>query len=351
MPTAVFADTPANAVIVSTQSLSAYSKSILANLQLQKTTFSVPFYGSDINNVKKFMNEAMKADDYIGYIISGYTIKVSTGSKNTFTATFNVTYRETKDQTAYVKSKSKEILASILKDGMTDFEKERTIHDWIVKNVAYDKSKAIPESSYTAYGALKSGKAVCQGYTLLTYRLLSDAGITNRIVRGTVRDEGHSWNLVKLDGLWYHLDTTWDDPTPDRKDMVSYRYYNVTDTQLSRDHAWTESDYPTATTDFRNLLNDMITSDSAKADAYKTLLFDLGGVVTNDTEALKAKIQEAIAAKKREFVFTHDFGNQDMDKVIDSIIFGLDMSNMSIGYSVDYNSNGVATLIFNASYW
>ncbi|MEI0738920.1 hypothetical protein VQ056_23700 [Paenibacillus sp. JTLBN-2024] len=50
----------------------------------------------------------------------------------------------------------------------------------------------------------------------------------------------HAWNLVLLDGKWYHLDTTWDDPAPDRKGEIGFGYYLRTDAQMKKDHAWTK---------------------------------------------------------------------------------------------------------------
>jgi hypothetical protein len=261
-----------------------------------------------------------------------------------------VSYRESAEQTADVRSRSRTILAALLKKGMTDVQKERAIHDWVVRNVAYGQSPG--NISYTAYGALTEKKAVCEGYVLLMHRLLTDAGITSRIVEGKAGGGAHAWNLVKLDGRWYHLDATWDDPTPDRGDQVSYFYFNVTDSLLARDHVWKKESYPSAATDFRSLLSDKIASDpsGAKTDVYRALLADLGGVVTTDAAALQAKIQEAIDARRTTFVLTHDFGRQKVGTALDAIIGKLDLAGVRLRYSADSGSNGLATLTFSATY-
>ncbi|MEI0738921.1 transglutaminase domain-containing protein [Paenibacillus sp. JTLBN-2024] len=64
---------------------------------------------------------------------------------------------------------------------MNDHEKIKAIHDWIVLHLKYDETL----QKYTAYDGLSSGSTVCQGYSLLAYKMLKDAGITNRIVEGT----------------------------------------------------------------------------------------------------------------------------------------------------------------------
>ena len=63
---------------------------------------------------------------------------------------------------------------------------------------------------------LKEHKGVCQGYALLALKMLRELGIETLYVVGEVNTGPHAWNLVKVDGEWYHLDTTWNDPVPDR---------------------------------------------------------------------------------------------------------------------------------------
>jgi transglutaminase/protease-like cytokinesis protein 3 len=140
---------------------------------------------------------------------------------------------------------------------MNDYEKEKTIHDYIVSNIAYDTDLI----NYTAYDALTQGKAVCQGFSLLTYRMMQDVGIETRIVDGIAGGESHVWNEVKLDGEWYHLDTTWDDPIPFVQGRVLYSYFNVTDDVLRKDHSWQSSSFPVASTDFLSVLQSKVESD------------------------------------------------------------------------------------------
>lgn len=163
-----------------------------------------------------------------------------------------------------VKEKVAEIVDKLVKPEMKDYEKELVLHDYLVNNATYDKrlySGNMPEDSYTAYGVLINGTGVCQGYAEAMNRLLLASGIESIVAVGETKDRtkwiGHAWNIVNLDGEYYHLDSTWDDPvTSDGSNKLVHSYFNVTDEQISRDHRWIREDYPAAngtTYSFNNL--------------------------------------------------------------------------------------------------
>ena len=92
-------------------------------------------------------------------------------------------------------------------------EKIKIIHDYIIDNTEYDelKNKNINDTTYksqTAYGALVQGYATCNGYADAMAIFLDKINVINY----KISNEDHIWNLVYLDGNWYHLDLTWDDP-------------------------------------------------------------------------------------------------------------------------------------------
>ena len=212
-------------------------------------------------------NKIVDADEYVKYNVAStkYSIK---GLPGNYTFTLQVKYRESKEQTQYVKSQVKSIIGSIVKPGMDDHEKVKVIHDYVVKHVSYDTSY----QAYTAYEALANRSAVCQGYALLTYELLKEAGIQNHIVTGTGNGQAHAWNLVNIENKWYHLDTTFDDPVPDKAGHVTYSYFNMSDEQLSKDHEWDRSKYPAATTSYFSELTNKINTGSSKTAAYEQML-------------------------------------------------------------------------------
>lgn len=246
---------------------------ILQKLKARSASFAVEVPGSasaSLQTVDQAFDAAMKQDDYTNYTIKSYSYSSKSDGK-TATVAVKVVYWENAAQTAYVNARSKQILASILKPGMNDHQKVKAIHDWVLLHVAYDSTLR----KHSAYDALVSGQAVCQGYASLTYRLLTDAGIPARIAEGTVSTGAHAWNLVKLDGKWYELDTTFDDPVPDVAGRTEYGYYLVTDEQLRRDHSWTLS-YPAATTSYAAVLAGLEKSDPSRKAFYEALYKTIG---------------------------------------------------------------------------
>ena len=114
----------------------------------------------------------------------------------------------------------------------------RWLHDWLIYNATYDYSY----TNYHANGVLLKGTGVCQSYTE-AYELLLDAfSIENQTV--TSREMNHTWNLVKLNGQWCHVDCTWDDPAEGT--WEDYYFFGMSDEMMSYSHSWTKSRYPAA---------------------------------------------------------------------------------------------------------
>ena len=141
---------------------------------------------------------------------------------------------------------------------MTKYQKELAIHDWIVLWSSYDTeasnnsptAKPSPDND-NPYGLLFHRKSICSGYTS-TFQLFMDMlGIECITVNGFARDRRnvHAWNMVRLEGDWYCVDVTWDDPTVTvGSDFISHEFFNVTSRHM-RDtwHIWDEASVPEAT--------------------------------------------------------------------------------------------------------
>ncbi|MFC5652918.1 transglutaminase domain-containing protein [Paenibacillus solisilvae] len=191
-------------------------------------------------NFADLLKHVFAADDYVAYIVDSYLYTIRTWG-GTARIKVTVRYRETVEQSHQVAELTGRVLPAILVHGMPETDRIKAIHDWIVLHVAYDQSL----QRYTAYDAIESGKTVCQGYSLLAYRMLKEAGFQARIIEGTVDSGSHVWNLVQIGSEWYHMDVTWDDPIPDREGRVSYNYFLKSDSEMKKDHQWVKS-YPAA---------------------------------------------------------------------------------------------------------
>lgn len=284
--------------------------------------------------LKNALEQVLESDPYMNYTIESYGYSYS-GSSKSANVSVQLSYRETAAQTAYVSRRVESILGSIIKPGMNDHQKMKVIHDWIVLHLRYDETL----QKYTAYDGLSSGSAVCQGYSLLTYKMLKEAGITNRIVEGTAapRDTGisqlHAWNLVLLDGKWYHLDTTWDDPAPDKAGEIGIGYYLRTDAQMRKDHSWTKS-YPAANTPYRDTLTKLINQHDSRQSFYKKLereleyqLYDTAEIV-NSSSKLRTKVRTVIKQGGHSLLFRYSGNHEDlMDDLQD--LYRLGVSSIS----------------------
>lgn len=145
---------------------------------------------------------------------------------------FALTYYTTKAQEDAVTAKVQQVLSQLNLAGKTDYEKVKAIYDYLCANVVYDNANLNNQSydlKFTAYAALINGTSVCQGYSNLLYRMALEAGVDCRFIFGQSRGGNHSWNIVKLDGVYYNLDATWDAVTKD------YSFFLKTDAHMT-DH-------------------------------------------------------------------------------------------------------------------
>lgn len=212
-------------------------------------SFTIEYKGStaDIENMlKKATEQGASRDTYIEGHLGARQIEYEYGKMH---ATINVSqeYLTNLEQERVVDAKIASIVAKVDSDNMTDFEKVKFANDYIVQHTAYSEDTVA--SAHSAYAIAQEGKAVCQGYALFALKLLRALDVEAMYVVGEVYTGGHAWNLVKVDGAWYHLDTTWNDPVPDRGKGVRYDYFLINDEDLRKDHTWVAEDYPQAKSD------------------------------------------------------------------------------------------------------
>lgn len=171
----------------------------------------------------------------------------SSSTANKATLTFNTTYFTTAAKQKKADAKIKSVVATIKKKNKSKPARIKAVNDYIVKNTKYSTSKS---TKYSAYGVLYDKQAVCQGYAYTAYLMLKALDYNVKYVTGTGRGVAHAWVMVKIGKNWYHLDTTFNDPVPDRKNVSSYSYYLVSDKNLSKTHVWDTTKYPKASKNY-----------------------------------------------------------------------------------------------------
>lgn len=137
----------------------------------------------------------------------------------------------------------------IVPSDLSEYEKIKFIHDYLVIHVDYDyenlANDTLPEEAFTAQGALQNHSAVCEGYARAVSLLCEQAGIEELLVFGEADDgtvrQSHAWNQVQIDGQWYNLDVTWDDPLVNGEVITDgtnliYDYFLVPDKALAGTH-------------------------------------------------------------------------------------------------------------------
>ena len=157
-----------------------------------------------------------KEGDYLKWHCQGWTVKasISVNSNKGYDLNifYDVSYLSSLEQEEKVDEEVSNLLKSLDLSNKTDYQKVKAIYDYICSNVTYDHDKLNDKSyslKYTAYAALINKTAVCQGYASLFYRLALDAGVDTRVISGEAGGL-HAWNIVKLNGKYYNLDSTWD---------------------------------------------------------------------------------------------------------------------------------------------
>jgi len=299
--------------------------------------------------VQAALDQAMESDPYLHYVIGSYGFSYR-GSTRSAKVTVQIKYLETLQQTAYVTREVKAALKEIITPGMNNHEKVKAIHDWVVLQLKYDTSYR----KYTAFEGLQSGSAVCQGYSLLTYRMLKEAGINNKIVEGTARPEGgssqsHAWNLVQLDGRWYHLDTTWDDPSPDQAGVISTGYYLRTDKQMREDHSWTKT-YPAASVPYYQTLRELAGTGGVKTAFYQKLqeqldygLYEEARIISSASGIMNLA-GKAADSGEMEMLFRYRGSRAELESDLQRL-YGLGLDNLAYKCSAFENTGDLKVFV------
>lgn len=277
------------------------------------------------------------------FYVSGYHIIKKTMDGSTVELSFYGDYTLSKEEIA---QRQKQIEAyvdtfcSSLWDGMDEYEKVKAVYDYLITNTTYNLEAPDNQNICSVF---VSGQSVCQGYAEATQYLLQKLGMEASIVSGKVSEGNrHAWNIVKVNGAYYYMDTTWGDAdyrivdengetAESHVTQINYDYFLVTTSQLEKTHQ-TESVITlpvcTATADNYYIKEGLYFDDVDEnqiAEAFQKAYANGQGTVT-----LKASDDVVFAALK-EYMITNQKVFQYME------------SSTTISYSEDA---GMGTLCF-----
>lgn len=194
--------------------------------------------GASIHGVHEQLEREYPVDAFC--VVDGWTWSWSGNHYS-----MDIEYCFDRDKMIAVKNETYDLVDEAVKQidtaGKSDYEIICAVNTYLC-DTAYYPPEPYPEESYTAYGALKNGVAVCAGYTAAAKLMLNKLGIRCDIQVGDcIGGEAHAWNLVELDGVWYQLDVCWNDGG-DRQ-----AYLLVDDAYMRKSRNWDASLYPACT--------------------------------------------------------------------------------------------------------
>lgn len=193
-----------------------------------------------------------------------------------------------------------EIVAKV--EGKSDYEKVKYFHDYICENTVYDSKNVdkgiITEEASSAYGSLVKGLAVCSGYSKALQLLCDSAGIECYYVVGETHPGFHAWNVVKIDGIYYQIDVTWDD----EDNFYNYEYFLVSDAFMENTRSWERSQAPACNSDKYLLAKHSVAENLNEMEEIIIQAYEQGD---SDIEFLTT-FPVDLGSEQTEFLFDYD---------------------------------------------
>lgn len=255
--------------------LNEYSKIIYNAMELNKENMRTGVYeinlGTELSSLLSQNNGEQLLGEYYQSAIEAYTydnpdvfyIEFSKLYLNIETTTRGIkkTYRvfiNAGDQVNYLTDEfpSKENIDNALNEiervkayfvqnkRANTYENVKLVHDYLVQSIEYEQTVSMP-NIYNLYGAIINKQCVCEGYAKAFKYLMDSIDIPCVIVIGKATNsegdtENHAWNYVQLNGIWYAIDCTWDDPILTGPGFISnsskYKYFLKGEVKFNKTH-------------------------------------------------------------------------------------------------------------------
>ncbi|NCA67740.1 MAG: hypothetical protein EOM87_06730 [Clostridia bacterium] len=239
-----------------------------------KESVDVKGYGITTNNVKDYLDSVYEDYPNLFYFTE---YEYNYDNKNSVTK-ISFKYIATKSEYESMKIQYEaeiQKVGSCISSGMTDIEKVIAVHDYLVLQTKYDEANyikgSLPSVSYSSYGCIVKKVCVCAGYARAFCDIMNRLDIDVKYIESDGMN--HAWNMVKVDGRWYHVDVTWGDAicSPDNgwenddydiEGRVSHKYLLLSDNGIKglNHYGWSGYNVPTASsTIYEGLFEDIDT--------------------------------------------------------------------------------------------
>ena len=186
-------------------------------------------YNNCLNDVKALLDEKdtmSNINNFVHPFNSFDSINIDISNSGKITIKNKKAYSD--EEIVFVKEYINTFISNNIIENMSNYDKIKLFHDHIINITQYDSNYT--EDKYTAYDLLTTGKSICGGYTDIMSIYLNMIGIQNY----KINSANHIWNLVYLDGIWYHLDATWDDPIDSNNEYLIHNFFLITTSELHK---------------------------------------------------------------------------------------------------------------------
>lgn len=200
-------------------------RQIFANANVMTEAF-IPIEEVTVPEMKNAMMAVYNDHPELFWLNTTFTCKYD---KNKVCAELELDYNMSKEELDEASPEFYNTTNRILTElaNLGPYEKERRLHDMLIRQIDYDQSA---DKNQSAYSALVEGKSVCAGYARAYQYLMQRMGVPCYYCTGYAGQD-HAWNIVALDDGYYNVDVTWDD-TPGGE----YDYFNKTDEDFANTH-------------------------------------------------------------------------------------------------------------------
>ena len=180
---------------------------------------------NDIRKIRDDKNIITNINNFVHPYNSFFSINVDINTNGKITLKIKKLYKD--DEIEFVNNYIETFIANNINLSMSNYDKIKVFHDHLINNTVYDENDTF--ETYTAYNLITSGLSICGGYSDIMAIYLNTLGIKNY----RITSSNHIWNLVEIDGIWYHLDVTWDDPiASDGKQYLIHNFFMIPTTKL-----------------------------------------------------------------------------------------------------------------------